>query len=323
MRIAFASCIASNVFSDQPVWDWIKAQAPDHLVLLGDSVYLDIRFPGGQHPNTLADADFAKLAHDRYSELVGQKQFKGLVQSMGKGKVWSIWDDHDFLWDDAFGADARESVLHASKVQISTSLQEALRQALGNGLAAGSFPSTLGPFPKPGGAGSVLATPSIPLSKDVWLHLGDVRSWRTKTWLVADKDKTILGKAQRALFQTAIQAHPDAIHLFASGSTCADYKKYDTDWAWLLGLAAKQRLLVLSGDIHRNDSDAFFTRGLPLHEATSSGAAVRTAVEVGKTLRNYGLVDIDDSTVSFSLFSDNRLDKQLSRTLSRSTWLPI
>lgn len=322
MRIAFASCIASNVFSDQPVWDWIRAQAPDHLVLLGDSVYFDIRFPNGQHPETLSDADFAMLAHARYSELVGQKQFKGLVQSMGKGRVWSVWDDHDFLWNDALGAEARKSVFHAGKIPISTSLQEAFRKALGDGLAAGSFPSSPGPIPKPGGAGSALATPSIQLSKDVWLHLADVRSWRTKTWLIPGKDKTILGKAQRAQFQTAIQAHPEAIHLFASGSTCAAYKKYDTDWAWLLGLAAKQRLLVLSGDIHRNDSDAFFTGGLPLHEVTSSGAAVRKVVVVGKRLRNYGLVDIDGSTLSFSLFSDNRLNKRLTRTLNRSTWLP-
>lgn len=41
MRIAFASCIATNVFSDQPVWEWIGAHAPDHLILLGDSMYLE------------------------------------------------------------------------------------------------------------------------------------------------------------------------------------------------------------------------------------------------------------------------------------------
>jgi hypothetical protein len=43
MRIAFVSCICRQVFDDQPVWDWIRDQVPDKLVLLGDSVYLDIK----------------------------------------------------------------------------------------------------------------------------------------------------------------------------------------------------------------------------------------------------------------------------------------
>jgi len=63
MRIAFASCIATNVFSDQPVWDWIGAHAPDHLVLLGDSMYLDILVEQAVHPKDMSENDFAKHAH--------------------------------------------------------------------------------------------------------------------------------------------------------------------------------------------------------------------------------------------------------------------
>ena len=42
VRIAFASCMCTPYFSDQPVWNWIAAKQPDHVVLLGDSIYLDV-----------------------------------------------------------------------------------------------------------------------------------------------------------------------------------------------------------------------------------------------------------------------------------------
>ena len=42
MRIAFNSRMFNRVFDDQPVWDWVGGHTPDHLVLLGDSFYLDL-----------------------------------------------------------------------------------------------------------------------------------------------------------------------------------------------------------------------------------------------------------------------------------------
>jgi alkaline phosphatase D len=130
--------------------------------------------------------------------------------------------------------------------------------------------------------------------------------------------------AQKYQFQMAMRAAPDAVHLLASGSTAASYKRhYALDWQWLLDQAAAQRTLILSGDIHRNESDAFFTGGFPLHEATSSGAAVKDAVVVGKRQRNYGLLDIDNDRIAISLFANNQLETKWSRVLSRSAWLPI
>ena len=79
-------------------------------------------------------------------------------------------------------------------------------------------------------------------------------------------------------------------------------------------LAAKQRLLVLSGDIHRNQTDAFFTSGWPLHEATSSGAAVKDAVVVGTTLQNFGLLEIEPDTVTIRLFNKTGEETKKART---------
>lgn len=322
MKIAFASCFSASVFPEQPVWSWIKAHSPDHLVLLGDSIYLDVPIDS-QHPNQMTDDEFGQHLFKRYSLQLKQPDFVALIRSMKPNSVWSIWDDHDFLWNDALGALHGKQPAHQGKVRLSTAHQEAYRRALAMILAPGSYPSAYNdpvfwnPQQPP------LSISSIQLAPDVWLHLTDGRTHRTATWLVKEADRTLLGAAQRDAIQAAISAAPQAIHLIASGSTTSDYKKrYPKDWQWLLGVAAKSRTLVLSGDIHRNESDAFFTGGWPLHEATSSGAAVKDAVSLGKTRRNFGLLEITLDQVSVSLYADNKLEDKWSRRIQRQSWLP-
>lgn len=319
MRIAFASCMFTREFADQPVWTWIGAQAPDHLVLLGDSIYLDLKT--AVHPSNMTDMDFAEHLHALYGELLAQPQFAALVRSLPAGHVHTIWDDHDFLWNDALGAEMHP--VHSEKLRLSTAFHEAYREALAGQLAPGSFPATAldarfwNPQQPP------LTTPSLDLGGDVHLHLTDGRSFRTRTWLLGEARRTLFGAAQRDTFAQAIATAPQAVHLWASGSTLAGYQRYAKDWSWLLEQAAHQRLLVLSGDIHRNQVDAFHTGGFPLHEATSSGAAVRDAVIVGAARRNHGLLDIDAQTVRWRLFKGNQLQAALARTIDRQTWLPV
>jgi alkaline phosphatase D len=323
MKIAFASCACAPLYPQQPVWAWIQAQQPDHLVLLGDSIYLDVPVVG-THPQDMLDDEFAQHLYRLYSLQLNQPEFASLIKSMPKSHVWSIWDDHDFLWNDALGALHGQQPVHQGKVRLSTAFQEAWRHTLAHGLAAGSWPGAYNDPVFWPSQPAPLSTPSIPLAPDVWLHLTDGRTWRTQTWLLRESRRTLLGDAQRQALQATMAAAPQALHLMASGSTLADYKKrYPRDWSWLLGQAAKARTLVLSGDIHRNESDAYFTGGLPLHEATSSGAAVKDAVIVGKMRRNFGVVDVGDQHVSISLFADNKLETKWSRKLDRGTWLPV
>lgn len=324
MRIAFTSCMSAGIFPDQPVWDWIAAQQPDHLVLLGDSVYLDVPVLNMQHPSEMSDNDFAQHLFALYSAQLAQPSFRALVQGLPKGRVWSIWDDHDFLWNDACGAEVRKDAQQRDKLRTTTAFQEAFRAALSAGLAPGSFPAAYNAAVFWQSNQPPLSTPSVALAPDVWLHLSDGRSYRTRTWLLAESKRTILGADQRQRLSQAVLAAPGALHLLASGSTLGAYKRgYAQDWRWLSALAAQERILVLSGDIHRNDCDAFHTGGWPLHEATASGAAVRDAVVVGARRRNYGLLDISADRVSFRLFADNKEETRLARTLARSTWLPV
>lgn len=327
MRIAFASCMYTRVFSQQPVWDWIRAQQPDHLVLLGDALYLDLKGP--RDPHDMDDTAFAQHLLTLYRELLAQPQFAALVRSLPPGRVHAIWDDHDCLWNNVCGAEVHP--VHTVKLRCSTVLHQAFRRALAQGLplgqGPGSFPADL---PAANLANPALApqaplpTPSIALPENTWLHLSDGRTHRTRIWLLAESKRTMLGRAQRDFFSAAIQAAAKTgtapVHLFASGSTVADYARYERDLGWLMGLAAQHRLLVLSGDLHRNALDAFHTRGLPLHESTSSGAAVRDAVIVGASRQNYGLLDVDAHTVTTRLFKRNALEQQ--RVLNRQSWLP-
>ena len=40
-RIAFTACARFQDDASQPVWDEIAAHQPDHLLLLGDQIYMD------------------------------------------------------------------------------------------------------------------------------------------------------------------------------------------------------------------------------------------------------------------------------------------
>ena len=321
MRIAFVSCACISVFPNQPVWDWIAAAVPDHLVLLGDSMYLDI--DSNPHPDAMNENDFAQHLHNRYSQVIAQPQFASLVRSLAAGHVHAIWDDHDFLWNDADGGAVKKQPTQRDKLPLTTQFMEAFRRTLTAQLAPGTFPGsyTDSQFWQPAPDG--LSTPSVALASDVWLHLADVRTWRTGTGPFSGKTQTILGATQRATFSGRYAAAPQALHLFASGSTMAGWERYESDVDWLYGLAANSRTLVLSGDIHRNKVDAFHTGGWPLHEATSSGAAVRTAVVIGKRQHNHGLIDIDADTMEARFFAQNQETMALRRRYSRATWLPV
>lgn len=321
MRIAFTSCFSSAICPDQPVWAWIEALRPDHLVLLGDSIYMDVPVVN-DHPKTMLDNDFAQHMHQLYRAQLAQPQFLKLLKAMGPKRVWSTWDDHDFLWNNAWGAHERNNPLQRDKVRISTAFQEAFRAAVASGDPLKHFPTSYTDIAFWNPAQPPLTHPSIALGGGVWLHLSDGRTHRTRPGDAEDADRTMLGRRQREQFDQAFEAHPNDVHLFASASTLGDYKKdYPIDWQWLKGRAAKSRTLALTGDLHRNESDVFETGGRPLHEATSSGAGVRSLVALGKEVRNHGLVVIDADHVQVRLFNHNAEETAHRFRIDRSTWL--
>lgn len=319
MRIAFTSCVCTHAFSDQPVWEQISQHNPDYLVLLGDMVYLDANTV--PHPIDMNVDAFAHLAHTRYTQLLKQPQFRTLVRKLGPGRVFATWDDHDFLWNDAHGASVRSTPAQADKIDRSTAFHEAFRAALATGLRAGSFPEHYSDpvFWRP--SQPPLEVPSLSLGENVSLHLCDVRTFRTPRLFVAKAQRSLLGTAQRNRLAAAIRnTGRETIHLLASATTLHHWRDYPADFEWLCQLAAEHRILVLSGDVHENRTARVGTAGLALHEITSSGAAVCTAITVGDRQQNFGLLDLGGHTLSARFYHFGSPQPALERRYDAAKW---
>jgi len=319
MKIAFASGMLQQRFENQTAWQRIQAQDPDYLVLLGDSIHLDVDVAAKR----MSTGEFAQHAHGLYRAQLAVPEFDALLRHMaGKGgrRVFAIQDDHDFLWHDAAGADIDRDPTQRDKLEPSRVLFQLFRQALTD---VGSFPARLDDITPPAGSDVTPLYESLPLRDDVWLHLTDGRSQRTETWLVPQDKRALLGGAQLDAIATAVAtADPSAVHFVASGSTSSAWKRYLRDWTALGAIAARHRLLMLSGDVHHN---AFAThiepQGWPLHEATSSGAAMRDAVVYGSEVENFAVAEIDPLEVRIRFFE--RDGETAPRRIARDSWLAV
>lgn len=285
MKLAFTSCMSTEVFTHrQPVWEDIARQDPDVLVLLGDSIYIDCPMPslGGDNGGAqtgigaMTPYAFANHVHGLYRTQLAVPEFLQLI-NRPKLRTFAIWDDHDFLWNDAGQSQALTLKEHTA---YSSNLFQCWRDALAKQTA---FPLTtvdarvnrnIGLSPDAfsydramPGYQSVVLQEGGPV-----LHLTDGRSWRTR--------KTLLGTTQRAQMEAVLARHPDALHIVASGSTfdensSSGWVTHDADASWLRAMATRFNLLLISGDIHRNRCPTPKPCGArSLREFTSSGAAV-------------------------------------------------
>ena len=81
-RIAFGSC--GHQAKPQPILDTIVAAKPDLFVYLGDNIY--------------GDTKDMKVLQQKYDLLGAKKEFQRLRAAV---PVLSVWDDHDYGWNDA------------------------------------------------------------------------------------------------------------------------------------------------------------------------------------------------------------------------------
>lgn len=328
MKIAFASCINTRSYHNQPVWNNIAKHEPDVLLLLGDNVYLDIPWvnvlgvAGPVHPSDADDADFLRHGYELYRELLAQSDFSALIQRRNL-RSYAIWDDHDFLWNDASGG-TLSKVVHGEKMRASAALHWQFREALRNKNPA-TFPPAV---TDPRLHNPIETAPGyscIDLDNNLYLHLTDGRSFRTA--------HTMFGANQRDQITDTIHEHASGIHLLASGNVVRAksgerWDAYPEDYQWLLNIAANHKVLVLSGDVHENRlPPPLKLTGGPirwLHEATSSGAAIghKLLVNTGKQKHNFGIVDIDSDggTISTKLYKEANGALQHSQVIDISTW---
>jgi len=85
--VAFGSCCSEKAFPEQGIWGQILARAPQALVLLGDTPYIDDGTVAGRRR--------------RYREFYA---FPAVAAVLRTVPFWSTWDDHDYATNDTFGA---------------------------------------------------------------------------------------------------------------------------------------------------------------------------------------------------------------------------
>jgi alkaline phosphatase D len=316
MEIAFASCMNSSLVKQQAVWGHVAAEQPNVLVLLGDSIYLDVPWPQGVHPRAMQEFEFIEHGRRLYAAQLAIAGFADLVRQT---PTHAIWDDHDFLWNESYEEKAIRKKIYAKTIRASRALFNCYCEALEARLAGDPFPDGPDDFR--------LWQPDEPapgyryrdLGEGIALHLTDGRSWRV--------DDNLLGEQQRRDIAAKIASlPPQTIHLLASGSVVAQEKgdrwsAFAADFDWLKSLAKGRRVLVLSGDIHDNRITSIDLGDEHwLFDATSSGAAVpRVFAAAGPALVNFGIVEVDGASVVVTCHSAGQQDRPPLR-IDRAQW---
>lgn len=307
MKIAFTSCIDAIDDPRQPVWGAVKKLAPDVLVLLGDTMYMDygIALLGSDRPvgspRKLADDVFASTMHARYQQQWAVKSFRDLLAS--GPQLAMVWDDHDFAWNNARGLGTEKHfAVSSEKRLIAQGLFRQFRDACAQ--ADGSSYPAMPPIGVLLGA----AEQGIERTFDrdgVRFVMLDGRSYREDPNI--GPDAQMFGLAQREWLRQLI-GEWDGLVVICSGSVMTgseeSWDKY-LDYAWLLGLSTG-RVIVLSGDIHKNALPVRHSRFVV--EVTSSGAA-RPGLgggfsHVGGARGNFGLLTVGEQ-VSVTLYSED------------------
>jgi alkaline phosphatase D len=297
------------------------------------------------HPKALTDDAFCEHMHDLYKQQLSVPEFKALI---GKLPIYAIWDDHDFLWNDADARDSYHSNVNFGKSYFSSQLLKCWRKALitkdnifpllyTDSFIKGKYenlPNENYDEYMPGYNFVKFDASTIKnISTEIILHLTDGRSWRYRN--------SMLGTKQKEQIEATMRNNTNAIHLIASGSTFGGksvqgWDGYSVDHDWLLKLANKYRILVLSGDVHSNvlpmplvTDDKNPLKCNKLFEATSSGAAIdfirvhNNGTSSTKNLFNYsehfGILDIQkNGNVKVSFFDHGDSTLTQSRVINSS-----
>jgi hypothetical protein len=301
MRIAFASCFDALADGRQEVWGKVRAEKPDLLVLLGDSIYMDF-FPTLGRPRKWSDEKFAAEMHKRYKAQWAVPPFRELLAVVPE--VCAIWDDHDFAWNNSRGAGVSGKDLVPKERRL---VSRGLYQQF---LAALRTRPLLQTYPDMPALDVLKAQPDMGIQEsrdfgDVRVVMLDGRTFREKPR--DDRKASLLGDAQRAWLSSQILNWP-GVCVVCSGSTLygggESWSNY-LDFSWLDNLVGG-KFVVLSGDIHEN----VFRRhkgARGIVEVTSSGAA---RPGLGGDEGNFGTLDINGAVIDVRLFDGDGAERE-------------
>lgn len=118
------------------MWDQIRAQGLDQLVLTGDNVRIDA-MPHPVYPKHMSDDAFAQHLFDRYQALLALPQFAALVRQV---PTEATWNDHDFPWTESYAEQAIKKKVYRGLIRASRATLKAYCRAFAARLAPDSFP---------------------------------------------------------------------------------------------------------------------------------------------------------------------------------------
>jgi alkaline phosphatase D len=273
MKIAVASCCKLRSVDPQPVWQDIRKEKPDVLLLTGDNVYLD-------HDRHSDPGDLAAELRQKYAAQLAEPNFAALLADVKarNGRVIAIYDDHDFLGNNRYGGDHGQALRDAARAELVRAFK----------------PAMTGP--------DVYSVQRLGLVDIVVL---DERFYRTSPAEAGGDRDAVLGLDQwKWLEQTLAATSPAKYTLIASGTTLhtfADesWEQYPGAFRRLVGLlAGRTGAFVVSGDVHRN---ATYDDSGVIEIVTS--AVARNGIVFGSPRKNYGILTFDKQKLHVELRS--------------------
>lgn len=298
MKIAFTSCIRYESFKEQPEWDQILEQNPDYLFLLGDNIYMDygMKFLSKEYiglPKKYSVQEFKDIMEQKYyNQFNLVPAFKRLIEVMRlKNGFFGIWDDHDFAWNDAKGAEVCKE-----KKDVTRSLFHKYMDCSTN---------------KP----HVYYHVDLPNARAIFI---DNRTDANCN----ENPKRLISEDQFRFIEDKLE-HPFEYTLFCGGITLTEgrenWSKYDSQLKRFCELIKeKEKVIFLGGDIHKNK----FVEPTKLRKSTlftpvqliSSGMQIdyfdlRLPLD---DRHNWAMLELGKNTVNVSFFNKNGLNKKKS-----------
>jgi len=300
-RLVFASCMSALDNLEQPVWAEAGAHQPEWLVLGGDNIYMDY----GLHLNQSrgwSPARFAEEMQLRYARQFAVPTFRELVESIPAGQVIGVWDDHDFGWNNCYGADLGFGMPEKRKIAT------AFFHHYFAHLNLRPLPAALPPLAIPDLADPPKGTVDVYRALDIppfRVLLCDGRRYRGHH-PPGTHNGELLGREQEAwLFEELKGPGP---FLLVTGSTMTDSR--DQGWDYygdfynnrFLPAVRDKVVLFLAGDVHENRLPPRVA-GHPV-EAISSAAALTLV----KNKRCFAVLELEPAQVRIFLYMRGRVE---------------
>ena len=294
-RLVFASCMSALASDTQKVWKEAAAHQPEWLMLCGDNIYMDY-FPHLNQSRPWSLAKFADEMQVRYARQFAVPSFRKLVASIPAGQVIGVWDDHDFAWNNCFGADPSYGMLEKKKV--ATALFHHYFAELNKRPLAAALPPLVMPDLQnpPNGTVDVYRALDIPPLR---VLLCDGRTYRGKH-PPGTMSGDLLGAAQEQWLFTELQGPGPFLLVTGSTMTAGDDQSWDyyQDFYTNRFLPAVRNKLVMfvAGDVHENR--------LPPRVADQPVEVVSSAavLDFPFNKRNFGVLDMQGDELRVFLY---------------------